>query len=102
MVPCSSAIGVSLVPCSSAIGVSLLPGSSTVGVALVPCVSLLPTCCLFVTEEPSYVSPSTALEPLSWVSRTIAAIVVHSSSEDQLDSDILLPETNEYEAYYFD
>jgi hypothetical protein len=44
----------------------------------------------------------TALEPLPWVSRTIAAIVVHSSSEDQLDSDILLPETNEYEAYYFD
>jgi hypothetical protein len=36
------------------------------------------------------------------LSRTIAAIVVHSSSEDQLDSDILLPETNEYEAYYFD
>jgi hypothetical protein len=36
------------------------------------------------------------------VSHTIAAIVVHSSSEDQLDSDILLPETNEYEAYYFD
>jgi hypothetical protein len=34
--------------------------------------------------------------------RTIAAIVVHSSSEDQLDSDILLPETNESEAYYFD
>ena len=73
-----------------------------VAVALVPCVSLLPICCLFVTEEPSYVSPSTALEPLSWVSHTIAAIVVHSSSEDQLDSDILLPETNEYEAYYFD
>jgi hypothetical protein len=48
----------------------------------------------------SFVSLSTALEPLSWVSRTIAAIVVHSSSEDQLDSDILLPETNEYEAYY--
>jgi hypothetical protein len=23
-------------------------------------------------------------------------------SEDQLDSDILLPETNEYEAYYYD
>ena len=79
----------------------MLPGSSTVGVALAPCVSLLPTSCLFVTEEPSYVSPSTALEPLSWVSR-IAAIVVHSSSEDQLDSDILLPETNEYETYYFD
>jgi hypothetical protein len=82
--------------------VSLLPGSSTVGVALVPCVSLLPTCCLFVTEEPSSVSPSTALEPFSWVSRTIDAIVAHSSSEDQLDSDILLPETNEYEAFYFD
>jgi hypothetical protein len=48
--------------------VSLLPGSSTVGVALVPCVSLLPICCLFVTEEPSSVSLSTALEPLSWVS----------------------------------
>jgi hypothetical protein len=28
--------------------------------------------------------------------------VVHSSSEDQLESDILLPEPNEYEAYYFD
>jgi hypothetical protein len=38
----------------------------------------------------------------SWVSHTIAAIVVHSSSDDQLDSDILLPETNEYETYYFD
>jgi hypothetical protein len=42
------------------------------------------------------------LESVDEVSRTIAAIVVHSSSEDQLDSDILLPETNEYEAYYFD
>jgi hypothetical protein len=59
-----------------------------IGVALVPCVSLLPTCCLFVTEEPSSVSPSTALDPFSWVSPTIDAIVVHSSSEDQLDSDI--------------
>ena len=84
------------------VGVLLVPGSSTVGVALVPCVSLLPTRCLFITEEPSYVSPSTALEPFSSVSRTIAAILVHSSSEDQLDSDILLPETNEYEPYYFD
>jgi hypothetical protein len=46
--------------------------------------------------------PENMHEPLSWVSRTIDAIVVHSSSEDQLDSDILLPETNEYEAYYFD
>ena len=102
LIPGSSVVGVSLVPGSSTIGVTLIPGSSTVGVSLVPCVSLLPTCCLFVTEEPSYVSPSTALEPLSWVSRTIAAIVVHSSSEDQLDSDILLPEANEYETYYFD
>jgi hypothetical protein len=42
------------------------------------------------------------LESVDEVSRTIAAIVVHSSSEDQLDSDILLPETNEYEAFYFD
>jgi hypothetical protein len=67
LIPGSSAIGVSLVPCSSVICVSLLPGSSTVGVALVSCVSLLPTCCLFVTEEPSSVSPSTALEPFSWV-----------------------------------
>jgi hypothetical protein len=56
----------------------------TKGVALVPCVSLLPTCCLFVTEEPSSVSLSTALEPFSWVSRTIDAIIVHSSYEDQL------------------
>ena len=66
----------------------MVPGSSTVGVALVTCVSLLPTCCQFVNEESSSVSPSTALEPFSWVSRTIAVIVVHSSSEDQLDSDI--------------
>ena len=102
LTPGSSVIGVPLLPGSSAIGVSLVPCSSIVSVALVPCVSLLPTCCLFVTEEPSSVSPSTALETFSWVSRTIAAIVVHSSSEDQLDSDILLPETNEYEVYYFD
>jgi hypothetical protein len=44
--------------------------------------------------------PSTALEPLSWVSRTIDAIVVHSSSEDQLDSDILLPETVKQNVVY--
>ena len=84
------------------VGVSLVSCSSTVGVALVPFVSLLPACCLFVTEESSFVSLSTAFEPLSWVSRTIAVIVVHSLSEDQLDFDILLPEANEYEAYYFD
>jgi hypothetical protein len=36
-----------------------------------------------VDEPGTNDTPSTALEPFSWVSRTIAAIVVHYSSEDR-------------------
>jgi hypothetical protein len=74
----------------------MVPGSSVVGNLCIITTYLLP----LGNEEPSSVSPSTALEPFSWVSRTIAAIV--SITRLKTDSDILLPETNEYEACYFD